>query len=89
MRSSVDALLTHKRILPLIDLDTIAANDRNRALKSPSNPDLLQTIKIPFGNLKGLNNRLPKPNYEPEEAKSDNIKIKKANEQRPFSAVNS
>lgn len=74
MRSSVDALVTNKHIMPFVDIDALAANDLKRDLKkkdSESQPDLLQTIKLPFGNLKGLNNRMPKSNYEPEEAKSD------------------
>jgi len=76
--------------LPFVDIDALAANDIKRDLKkkgSESQPDLLQTIKLPFGNLKGLNNRMPKPNYEPEEVKSEKITSKKTNSERPNSAT--
>ena len=61
-RASIDFLLTHKNILPHIDLDSIALNDMKRNKNAPS--DLLQTIKVPYEGLRGLNRHLPKSNYD-------------------------
>ncbi|EAR94919.1 Serine/Threonine kinase domain protein (macronuclear) [Tetrahymena thermophila SB210] len=93
MRSSVESLLNHKCIMPHLKPEQIAMLEKKKKEKI----DLLQTIKLPYGNnLKEINKRLPKSNYDildekieeyEQEIKTDQIRLKKKNEDRPYSAV--
>nr|BAA32569.2 NRK-related kinase [Tetrahymena pyriformis] len=92
-RSSVEQLLNNKFIIPHLKAEQVAVLEKKKKEKI----DLLQTIKLPYGNnLKDINKRLPKSNYDildekieeyEQEIKTDQIRLKKKNEDRPYSAV--